>query len=306
MKAHLCALKKLLLTDERLERIHSSLDSWLSLGKEGHWSLSAFYGRWNVGIIHQSPFFPLAVPCGSSVNVSRWAWSALVSRGGAPRQWHTYGKPNHSTMGVGLKSLPSSLTTLRSLNYGCSFLLGTYHSKNQRQRWAGLMIHRNLLFPFRYQEEGSWFTFSLIWILWNRSRFGPTSFGAFWGKAGAGECWDSIASFWSSDRLSSVCLTDAFLLGVGVGGPSLSRGILSTGRLRTTTHWQKRWLAYDSDPAAPPLKGEWEKKSKGGETPGDIPQLWMDLGIPFTGLAMYGFDVRGLESHKGLRERCGQ
>jgi len=32
----------------------------------------------------------------------------------------------------------------------------------------------------------------------------------------------------------------------------------------------------------------------------------MDLGILFTGLAMYGFNVRGLKSYKGLRERCGQ
>lgn len=126
---------------------------------------------------HQSPFFPLAVPCGSSVNVSRWAWSALVSRGGAPRQWHTYGKPNHSTMGVGLNSL--FFATLRIPNYGCSFLLGTYHSKNQRQRWSRLMIHRNLLFPFLSQEEDSWLTFSLIWILWNRSRFCPRALVRF-------------------------------------------------------------------------------------------------------------------------------
>jgi len=40
------------------ERIHSSLDSWLLLRKEGHWSLSAFYGRWNVGIILVVVLFP--------------------------------------------------------------------------------------------------------------------------------------------------------------------------------------------------------------------------------------------------------
>jgi len=40
-------------------------------------------------------------------------------------------KLNHSTIGVGLNSL--FFATVRSLNHGCSFLLGTYHSKNQRQ-----------------------------------------------------------------------------------------------------------------------------------------------------------------------------
>lgn len=95
--------------------------------------------------------------------------------------------------------------------------------------------------------------------------------------------------------------------GLGVGGPSLSRGILSTGRPRTTTHWQKRWLAYDSDPAAPPLTEGWMREEEQRRwNPWWHPSIVDGFGNPFHRSCYVWLRLRGLESHKGLLARCGQ